>query len=166
MGKQEMNNNLVVHCKKSAFDVYIGRQSKGAPKGVTNFEWGNPFVMRRGKNQVEERKRVIREYKTWIIQHPDLIQKARMELKGKVLGCWCSPLDCHGHILSWIANSEEGSLPFEVEVNELQEGQKEKTTTQHHHKYQGETLAKALSKKKKNKHKNTKHGKPKCTKKC
>jgi hypothetical protein len=25
-------------------------------------------------------------------------------LKGKALGCWCSPLPCHGHLLARLAN--------------------------------------------------------------
>jgi hypothetical protein len=33
-----------------------------------------------------------------------MIEKAKRELKGKVLGCWCSPKACHGDILAKIAN--------------------------------------------------------------
>eukprot|EP01133_Synstelium_polycarpum_P003471 gene3471-3950_t len=40
--------------------------------------------------------------------HPDqnaLFQEAKKELKGKIIACWCSPLNCHGHVLAEIANS-------------------------------------------------------------
>ncbi len=83
-----MNPN-VVHCKKKHYDVYIGRPSK----------WGNPFVI----GEDGSRKEVIEKYKKYILEKftKEQIQE---ELKGKILGCWCSPLDCHGDILSEIAN--------------------------------------------------------------
>jgi hypothetical protein len=28
------------------------------------------------------------------------------ELKGKILGCWCSPKSCHGDVLSELANNK------------------------------------------------------------
>jgi hypothetical protein len=75
----------VVHCKKHRYDIYIGRPSK----------WGNPFVI--GKDG--SREDVIKKYEEWIRnERPDLIA-ALPELKGKVLGCWCSPEKCHGDVL-------------------------------------------------------------------
>jgi hypothetical protein len=75
---------LVVHCKKSLYDTYIGRGSK----------WGNPFVI--GKDGTRED--VINKYRDWIQTQPQLL-RALPELKGKVLGCWCSPRACHGDVL-------------------------------------------------------------------
>lgn len=84
---------FVVHCKKSDYDVYIGRPSK----------WGNPFVI--GKDGTREE--VIEKYKEWL--HSDLnapqLEEIQRELKGKILGCWCSPEYCHGEILTEIANN-------------------------------------------------------------
>lgn len=74
----------VVHCKKEKFDVYIGRPSK----------WGNPYTI--GKDGTREE--VIKKYMTWFQEQPDLI-KSLHELKGKTLGCWCKPKDCHGDFL-------------------------------------------------------------------
>ena len=34
------------------------------------------------------------------------MHEARKELKGKILGCWCSPYACHGEVLAEIANSD------------------------------------------------------------
>jgi hypothetical protein len=79
----------VVHCKKSSYDVYIGRPSK----------WGNPFEI--GKDGTREQ--VIAKYRKWIISQPNLM-KSLPELKGKILGCWCAPLLCHGDVLSELAN--------------------------------------------------------------
>lgn len=98
--------HLVVHCRKTPFDVYIGRNCKGMPAGQVAI-WGNPFVMR---NQTEsERIRVTMEYENWIRSQPDLVAKAKRELKGKILGCFCAPLMCHGRVLSTIAHEPDVS---------------------------------------------------------
>lgn len=80
----------VVHCKKEPYDVYIGR---GSP-------WGNPFVI--GKDG--DRETVIRKFVIYLSGKPALLLRIQAELKGKVLGCWCAPLECHGDILLKIAN--------------------------------------------------------------
>jgi hypothetical protein len=74
----------VVHCKRNPFDVYIGRGSK----------WGNPFKIGIDGNRFD----VINKYLFYILNKPDLLY-ALHELEGKVLGCWCAPKFCHGHIL-------------------------------------------------------------------
>lgn len=86
-----MPHPLVVHCKKANFDVYIGRPSK----------WGNPFRILPG----EDRAWVIQKYRDYFTGHPELIEAAKRELKGKILGCWCAPKSCHGDVLAEIANS-------------------------------------------------------------
>ena len=75
---------LVVHCKREPFDVYIGRPSM----------WGNPFVIGRHGDRDE----VLRLYEDYVRNEPTMIA-ALPDLKGKVLGCWCHPLACHGDIL-------------------------------------------------------------------
>ena len=84
----------VVHCRKEVYDIYIGRPS----------EWGNPFVI--GKDGTREQ--VIEKYRQWIhssdVKATALRRKARVALRGKVLGCWCVPEACHGDILLDIAN--------------------------------------------------------------
>lgn len=84
---------LVVHCKKAPFDVYIGRPSK----------WGNPFAI----GQHGNREQVISQFKAYLNRSPMLMKDAQRELKGKVLGCYCSPEACHGHILAEYANKED-----------------------------------------------------------
>lgn len=82
----------VVHCKKSKYDVYIGRPS----------DWGNPFVI--GKNG--DRADVIRKYRQWIMREPELIARAKTELRGQRIACWCKPEDCHGDVLAELADAE------------------------------------------------------------
>jgi hypothetical protein len=78
----------VVHCKKAPHDVYIGRPSK----------WGNPFPI--GKDGT--RAQVIAKYEKWLRTNPSLMADLH-ELRGKTLGCWCSPLACHGDVLVRLA---------------------------------------------------------------
>jgi hypothetical protein len=80
---------LVVHCKRKPHDVYIGRPSK----------WSNPF--RIGPDGTREE--VLEKFENRLRGDAELMA-ALPELKGKVLGCWCAPRDCHGDILARLAN--------------------------------------------------------------
>lgn len=87
----------VVHCKKSQYDVYIGRPSK----------WGNPFShLDDGKTlalyKVKTRNEAIEKYGDWIKTQPHLMGSLH-ELKDKTLGCWCFPNPCHGDVLKLLA---------------------------------------------------------------
>jgi hypothetical protein len=82
---------FVVHCKKSAYDVYIGRPSI----------WGNPFVIGRDGTREE----VITKYRAWVVRQPHLMAQIHT-LRGKRLGCWCAPEACHGDVLAELANRE------------------------------------------------------------
>ena len=82
---------MVVHCKREPYDVYIGRPSV----------WGNPYHI--GKDG-SRRDKVITMYRQWLMAQPELVARAKRELKGKVLGCWCAPRPCHGDVLAEVAN--------------------------------------------------------------
>jgi len=81
----------VVHCKREPCDVYIGRPSK----------WGNPFVI----TKENQRDKVIAQYREYVLSSSELMA-ALPELWGKVLGCWCKPLACHGDVLVELADSD------------------------------------------------------------
>jgi hypothetical protein len=88
---------LVVHCKKEKYDVDIGR---AVPRsGLKASVWGNPFVL--GKDGTREE--IMVKYRAWLTGNEELLARLP-ELRGKVLGCWCAPLACHGDILSEMAN--------------------------------------------------------------
>ena len=88
----------VVNIKTAPFyDVYIGRSSP----------FGNKFSHRSGtlaQYRVKTREEAIAKYEEWIYTQPELIEKVKKELKNRILGCFCSPLKCHGDILAKIAN--------------------------------------------------------------
>lgn len=74
----------VVNRKKQPFDVYIGRGSR----------WGNPFEIGRDGSREE----VCAKYLQHLLHSPELLA-ALSSLKGKRLGCYCSPRLCHGDII-------------------------------------------------------------------
>ena len=86
-----MSNEQVVHCRKSKYDIYIGRPSM----------WGNPFTI----GTDGSREEVIVKYREWITlgDGKGLLQFLG-DLEGKVLGCWCAPKACHGDVLVELAN--------------------------------------------------------------
>lgn len=104
----ETPKTTVVHCKREAYDVYIGRPSK----------WGNPYSHKPGtlaEFQVESREEAVARYRDYVLSRPDLLA-ALPELRGKRLGCWCAPkggfkgqLLCHGQILAELADVGEPS---------------------------------------------------------
>ena len=60
--------------------------------------FGNPFHI--GQNGT--RQEVINAYEEWFyerITHSAKFQDAVEQLKGKTLGCWCTPLPCHGDVI-------------------------------------------------------------------
>jgi site-specific DNA-cytosine methylase len=85
-----MSAALVVHCRRKPFDVYIGRPGP----------WGNPFSWKPGTlaEFVVPKEVVLDRYEAWLRSQPELVARARAELRGKVLGCWCAPNPCHGDI--------------------------------------------------------------------
>jgi hypothetical protein len=67
--------------------------------------FGNPFVLN-DVSDIEERIYVIASYERWLMEPEQaaLVEKVKRELRGKVLGCWCWPLDCHGDVLKAVAD--------------------------------------------------------------
>jgi hypothetical protein len=76
-----------------AGSVYIGRPSA----------FGNPFVI--GKDGTREE--VIAKHREWLLSQPQLIERAKKELRGKDLVCFCAPKACHGDLLLRIANEDD-----------------------------------------------------------
>ncbi len=79
----------VVNCRHAACDVFIGRPS----------QWAGPFFVGRDGGREE----VIAKYRRWIIRQPGLLHDL-WSLRGKVLGCDCAPLPCHGDVLAELAD--------------------------------------------------------------
>jgi len=74
----------VVSLHHEPYDVLIARPSK----------WGNPFTI----TDKCPRELALAKYEVHVRRRPDLIA-ALPELAGKILGCYCHPLPCHGEVL-------------------------------------------------------------------
>jgi hypothetical protein len=77
----------VVNKRTDAYDIYCGRGSI----------FGNPYEI--GIDGTREK--VIERYKVWFnfcLRDP-IFKREVLKLKGKKLGCFCAPLDCHGRII-------------------------------------------------------------------
>ena len=87
----------VVHCKKAPQGsfIYVGR-----PHIL-----GNPYHLADPKDD-ELRQAVIDKYRVWLLDRVDnepAVRAALNSLRGKDLGCWCSPRACHADvILEWL----------------------------------------------------------------
>ena len=88
----------VVHCKNEPYDLMIDR--------TTIF--GNPFPI----SSYCTREESIKKYRKWIykwINNKNEVwtnhfsNKLAVEnfptLQNKILGCWCTPLPCHGDVI-------------------------------------------------------------------
>lgn len=87
---------IVVNIKTDKYDINIGRTP-----GKKN-HYGNPFIIGKDGNRNDvcnkhiywllgyrKYKNIEPERRQWILEHLE-------ELRGKVLGCFCKPLKCHG----------------------------------------------------------------------
>jgi len=88
----------VVNFNTEHCDVYVGRPSK----------WSCPYMI----GPDGDREEVIVMYEGWLLSRPELIAEACRELRGRVLGCWCSPSSCHGDVLARIANGWQLAAPL------------------------------------------------------
>lgn len=88
-------------------NVYIGRKgvvfidNERFPKNSSIF--ANPFKINKNCSRQES----LKKYKFYIlnkIENENYFLDELLSLKGKNLGCWCKPEDCHGDILTEIIN--------------------------------------------------------------
>lgn len=90
------------------------RKPDGAITVARPSVWGNPFRLGgtvRGDDDVEvtlDRDTMIALYRRWLAEHPEMVEKARAELSGHDLACWC-PLEdpCHADVLIRVAAGDE-----------------------------------------------------------
>lgn len=95
----------VVNLHRELYDVYIGR----AGHGFDGY-YGNPVVPDKPcpicKSTHAKAGGTLRCYKIYFDKRvsEDLTFRRRvLELRGKVLGCFCSPNPCHGMIIKqWL----------------------------------------------------------------
>lgn len=77
--------------------VYVGRQAPGLPANP----WHNPHSVR-----THGRETALELYRAYLAANPHIVARARVELAGRDLACWCPitdgagrPVPCHADIL-------------------------------------------------------------------
>ena len=75
-------------------DIYIGRAMYMGGWKLPKSKWCNPYKV----GEDGSREEVLKKYEKYVRKNRELMT-ALPELKGKVLGCWCKPLGCHGDVL-------------------------------------------------------------------
>ena len=98
----QLGYNSLEDWLKNPNHIYIGRKNNYV-KGATHSKWHNPFKLQIQKNAskyVNEKARedCINKYEEYLTNNEELMGQLK-ELEGKVLGCWCKPLGCHGDVL-------------------------------------------------------------------
>ena len=85
---------------KTPNHLYIGRRNIYI-EGAEGSKWANPFSVKKFG-----RDKCIEMYEEYIRNTPDLWNFLD-ELKEKILGCWCDPNPCHGHVLMKLLKEKE-----------------------------------------------------------
>lgn len=87
----------VVNVRDEKYDIYIGRANV-----IKDGYFGNPFRM----DNESQRNDVLWRYQLYFSERikNDREFRARVvQLKGKVLGCFCKPRACHGDVIvKWL----------------------------------------------------------------
>jgi len=88
----------VVNIRRSYYDIYIGRAGHGQ-----DGYFGNPFNSYRDGG----RSRAIALFKDYFydrLKKDSEFMDRVLALRGKRLGCFCKPKDCHGDIIAEYLN--------------------------------------------------------------
>ena len=93
---------VVVNIYKEQFDVYIGRAGRGH-----DGYFGNPFRIGLGISRDDAVKQFQRYFADRIEKDSEFKQRI-LTLKGKRLGCFCKPKECHGDVIAdWLNRTEQ-----------------------------------------------------------
>lgn len=71
--------------------VFVGRPSP----------WGNPF-----HTHCAGRAKAIALYEERLLSDAAMVERAKRELRGKSLACYCAPMRCHADVLLRVANED------------------------------------------------------------
>lgn len=89
------------HGKVPDSAIYVGR----AAPGLKASPYANPHTLsskgcRPCSGQVHHRDAGLDLYRDHLSEHPELVERAKRELKDRDLACWCKPEDaCHVDVL-------------------------------------------------------------------
>lgn len=98
---QRLDGALIAWAQQTDRFVYIGQRTPG--ECWPSSSWSNPF-----SDFVHgDRHEVAARYRNYLRYNIGL-QERLPRLRGKVLGCWCHPQTCHGHVSAEAVNAIAG----------------------------------------------------------
>ncbi len=92
----------VVHVRKAPFTLYIGRAIAEFPES----KWHNPYFAGRFGRFMS-----LRMYEDHVREK---LWDSLWELDDQILGCWCCPKECHGHVLRRLRQEQLDALRGET----------------------------------------------------
>ncbi len=96
--------------------VYAGRRCTMGGWRLPQSRYANPFTVKSFGPDV-----AVAEYRTYLAARPDLVERARAELTGRVLCCFCTDLArCHCTVLAEVCDTP-GDWPAPVPADCLVE---------------------------------------------
>lgn len=102
-----MKTTVVNIYHKEDFDVYIGR----AGHGYDGY-FGNP----NSQGSREDKLKLFKKYFYNRVKTDPEFRRRVLQLKGKRLGCFCSPKPCHGDIIAEYVNRQPECQPVKLAV--------------------------------------------------
>jgi Domain of unknown function (DUF4326) len=83
--------------------IYVGREMPYLRRSP----YANPYSVKE-----HGREGALRLFREYLDQHPDLVDRARAELTGRALACWCKPGEaCHVDVLIEYINEPDDEAP-------------------------------------------------------
>jgi len=80
--------------------VYVGRPLFQGGWRLAGSPFANPFKVQREGSAT----RAVELFREYLREHPELVERARTELAGRTLGCWCVSGPCHARLLAEVAD--------------------------------------------------------------
>jgi hypothetical protein len=109
----------ITHANKHEV-VYIGREWKKGGYDLEESKWANPYFLKKDATP-KERKECLDKYRRHITRDKYLYH-ALPELRGKMVGCWCKPLSCHGDVLAELLRDYKPPTPKKPRHRILENG--------------------------------------------
>lgn len=94
----------VVNVRTDEYDVYIGRANRS--RALAQSIFANPYPIGKDYNR-EQCLELYEKYIRYMLAETEYFKDKLLTLKGKRLGCWCTPLACHGDVLVKILGEME-----------------------------------------------------------
>jgi hypothetical protein len=94
--------NMKGHRDDPAFSdvIYVGRAMHRGGWRLAASPLANPFRLGPDGSRAE----VVARYREYLLARPDLLALLPA-LRGKRLGCWCAPLECHADVVAELADT-------------------------------------------------------------